>query len=238
VKLELDISTHFDEDMPGAFNVIAELPGGKKKEEIVMLGAHLDSWTGGTGATDNAAGCATVMEAMRILKKLNLTLDRTVRVALWTAEEASAMGSRTYVRTHLGDPTSPEYKMFCCYFNIDSGSGKIRGLFTAGNDAVRPVFKEWLAPFEDFGVTTVSPRGGGGSDHRSFEEAGLPGFDVLQDPLDYGTRTHHTNLDTYDHLQPSDLMHNSAVLAAIIYQAAMRDDPLPRKARITAATAP
>ncbi len=229
VKLELDISTKFYEDMPGAFNVIAEIPGEKKKEEIVMVGAHLDSWTGGTGATDNAAGAATVIEAMRILKRLNLQMDRTVRVALWSAEEAAALGSREYVRTHLGDAKAAEYKDFCCYFNIDGGSGKIRGIFAANNDAARPIFKAWLTPFEDLGTVTVSPRNGGGSDHGAFDQAGLPGFDMLQDPLDYGSTTHHTNMDSYDRLRPGDLMHNAAVLASILYHAATRDNPIPRK---------
>lgn len=229
VRLELDISTKFSDEMPGAFNVIAEIPGAKKKDEIVMLGAHLDSWTGGTGATDNAAGVATVMEAMRILKTLELPMDRTVRVALWSAEEASALGSREYVRTHFENRDAAEYKEFCCYFNIDGGSGKVRGMFATNNDAARPVLKAWLAPFEDLGVTTVSPRNGGGSDHGAFDQAGLPGFDMLLDPLDYGSTTHHTNMDTYDRLRPGDLMHNAAVLASILYHAATREQPIPRK---------
>jgi carboxypeptidase Q len=229
VRLEVDISTRFSDEMPGAFNVIAEIPGVKKKDEIVMIGAHLDSWTGGTGATDNAAGVATVMEAMRVLSTLELPMDRTVRVALWSAEEASALGSREYVRTHFGDRDAAGYKEFCCYFNIDGGSGKIRGMFATNSDAARPVLKAWLAPFEDLGVTTVSPRNGGGSDHGAFDQAGLPGFDMLLDPLDYGSTTHHTNMDTYDRLRPGDLMHNAAVLASIVYHAATRVDPLPRK---------
>lgn len=233
VRLEFEIETKFYEDDLDSYNVIAELPGGRKRDEVVMLGAHLDSWTGGTGAADNAAGCAVMMEAMRILKSLNLPLDRTVRIALWSAEEQGLLGSRAYVREHFADPEDmkpkPEHAKFSAYFNLDNGSGKIRGVYLQGNDMVRPIFEAWLAPFKEMGATALSIRNTGSTDHVSFDAVGLPGFQFVQDPLEYGTRTHHANLDTYERVQMADLMQASAIVATFAYHAANRPELLPRK---------
>jgi carboxypeptidase Q len=232
VRLELEVEARYYDDAPGV-NVIADLPGGARKDEIVMLGGHLDSWQAGTGATDNAAGCAVVMEAVRILKALDLKMDRTVRVALWDAEEEGLIGSREYVKAHFADRDTmqlkPEHAKLSGYFNFDNGSGKIRGVYLQGNDMMRPVFEAWLAPFRDLGATTVSIRNTGGTDHQSFDAVGLPGFQFIQDRLDYFTRTHHTNMDTYDRLQKGDLMQASAIIASFVYNAATRPEMLPRK---------
>jgi len=233
VKVELDVAASFHDDVTDGFNVVAEIPGQKKKDEVVMLGAHLDSWHSGTGATDNAAGCAVALEAMRILKTLDLPMDRTVRLALWSGEEQGLYGSRGYVKEHFGDPVTmtlkPEHAKLAAYFNVDNGTGKIRGVYLQGNDMVRPIFESWLAPFRDLGATTLTIRNTGGTDHQSFDDLGLPGFQFIQDPLDYGSRTHHSNLDVYDHVVPADLMQASAVLAAFVYDAATRAELLPRK---------
>ena len=233
VKVALDLQVKTYDDNPDGLNVIAEIPGGKKQDEVVMLGAHLDSWHAATGATDNAAGSAVVLEAFRILKALKLPMNRTVRLALWSGEEQGLMGSIGYVRAHFGDPVSmvlkPEHSKLAAYFNLDSGTGKIRGVYLQGNDMVRPIFEQWLAPFRDQGASTLSIRNDFGTDHLSFDAVGLPGFDFIQDPLDYDTRTHHSNLDTYDHLQAGDLMQASAILAAFVYQTAIRQERLPRK---------
>jgi hypothetical protein len=233
VKLQLEIRNKITEDSLDSLNVVAELPGGKKKNEIVMLGGHLDSWQGGTGATDNASGAAVVMEAVRILKALNLKLDRTVRVALWSAEEQGLLGSRAYVKEHFADREKmvpkPEHAKLAAYFNYDNGSGKIRGIYLQGNDMVRPVFEEWLKPFHDLGATTVTIRNTGGTDHQSFDGVGLPGFQFIQDPLDYMTRTHHSNMDVVDNTRTADLMQSAAIMAAFVYQAANREEMLPRK---------
>jgi len=232
-RVEVDMAVDFPEDERDGVNVVAELPGGARKDELVMLGAHLDSWHTGTGATDNAAGCAVVIEAMRILKALGLPLARSVRLALWSGEEQALFGSRAYVKQHFGDPNSmllkPEHAKLSAYFNLDNGTGRIRGVYLQGNDMARPIFEAWLAPFRDLGATTVSIRDTGGTDHLSFDAVGLPGFQFIQDPLDYETRTHHSNLDVYDHLQASDLMQASAVLASFVYNAATRPAMLPRK---------
>ncbi|MGD0014336.1 MAG: M20/M25/M40 family metallo-hydrolase [Bryobacteraceae bacterium] len=232
VKLELDVRTQFFDNAEG-FNVIAELPGGKKKDEVVMLGAHLDSWQAGTGAADNAAGCAVVLEAVRILKALNLRMDRTVRVALWDAEEQGLLGSRGYVTAHFADRETmarkPEYEKLSAYFNFDNGSGKIRGIYLQDNDMLRPVFEAWLAPFRDLGATTIAIRNTRGTDHLSFDAVGLPGFQFIQDPLDYEPRVHHTNMDTYDRVQRGDLMEAAAIMASFVYNAATRPEMLPRK---------
>jgi len=232
-RVQLDVGVAFLDDAPDGFNVVAELPGGKKANEVVMLGAHLDSWAAGTGATDNGSGSAVALEAFRILKALKLPLDRTVRLALWSGEEQGLYGSRGYVKEHFGDPVTmklkPEHATLAGYFNVDNGSGKLRGVWLQGNDMVRPIFETWLAPFKDLGATTLSIRNTGGTDHLSFDAVGLPGFQFIQDPLDYGTRTHHSALDLYDHAQPSDLMQASAVLATFVYAAATRPEPLPRK---------
>ena len=232
VELELDLAASFV-DSPRIANVIAEIPGGNKKEEVVMLGAHLDSWHAGTGATDNGAGCAVIMEALRILKALDLKMDRTVRLALWSGEEQGLYGSRAYVREHFGDPITmslkPEHARLCGYLNLDNGTGKIRGIHLQGNDMMRPIFESWFAPFKDLGAGTITIRDTGGTDHLSFDAVGLPGFQFIQDPLDYGSRTHHSELDVYDHAEPGDLMQASAVLASFVYNAAMRENMLPRK---------
>jgi len=233
VTLEFDIQNRFHDETQDSFTVTGELPGTSKKEEVVMLGAHLDSWTGGTGATDNAAGSAVAMEAMRILKTLDLKMARTVRMALWTGEEQGLLGSKAYVKEHFADRESmtlkPEHARLSGYFNLDNGSGKIRGAYLQGNDMMRPLFEAWLAPFKDYGAGAVTIRNTGGTDHLSFDAVGLPGFQFIQDPLDYSTDTHHSNMDVYDHLQPGDLMEASAIMAAVVYQAATREEMLPRK---------
>ncbi|GAB2958656.1 hypothetical protein GCM10027048_27160 [Hymenobacter coalescens] len=235
VELELETKTRFQtQDLKG-YNVVAEIPGTDKKlkSEVVMLGAHLDSWHAATGATDNAAGCAVMMEAARILKTLNVKPRRTIRVALWGAEEQGLHGSRNYVKNHFGDPATmkllPEHEKLAAYFNLDNGSGKIRGIYAQGNEQVQSIFTEWLKPFADLGATTVTPRNTGGTDHLAFDAVGLPGFQFIQDGLDYNTRTHHTNMDTYERLQPDDLKQASVIVASFVYHAAMRDQKLPRK---------
>lgn len=233
VTVELDADVALGEQAADGLNVIAEIPGGRKQDEVVMLGAHLDSWNAGTGATDNAAGCAVSIEAMRILKSLGVTLDRTVRLALWSGEEQGLFGSRAYVKQRFGDPRTmalgPDHAKLAGYFNVDNGTGRIRGVYLQGNDMVRPIFEAWLAPFRDLGATTLSIRDTGSTDHLSFDAVGLPGFQFIQDPLDYSTRTHHSDLDVYDHIQASDLMQASAILASFVYHAAMRPELLPRK---------
>jgi len=233
VTIELEVRARIDESDPEGFNVVAEIPGGRKRDEIVMLGAHLDSWHAGTGATDNAAGSAVVLEALRILKVLGLPMDRTVRLALWGSEEQGLFGSRRYVAKHFADPitmkTRPDHARLAGYFNIDNGSGKIRGVYLQGNDMVRPIFAAWLEPFHDLGAATLTIDWTGGTDHQSFDSVGLPGFQFIQDPLDYSSRTHHSNLDVYDHVQPGDLMQASAIMASFVYHAATRPDLLPRK---------
>ncbi len=233
VKLEFNIQNQFFEDQPDSVNVVAEIPGNAKKDEIVMLGAHLDSWHGGTGATDNAAGSAVVMEAARILKTLNLHMDRTVRMALWGGEEEGLLGSKAYVKEHFADRETMKlaagHAQLAGYFNYDNGTGKIRGIYLQGNDMARPIFESWLEPFRDLGATSVSIRNTGGTDHQSFDAVGLPGFQFIQDPMEYGTRTHHSNMDVYDHAQAGDLMQASAIMAAFVYNTAMREEMLPRK---------
>jgi carboxypeptidase Q len=233
VQLELEMEVTFDDTSLDGMDVVAEIEGGAKKDEVVMLGAHLDSWHSGTGATDNAAGSAIVLEAMRILKVLGLPMDRTVRVALWTGEEQGILGSRGYVKNHFADPvtmqTLPEHAKLSGYFNVDNGSGKIRGVYLQGNDMMRPVFAAWLGPFEDMGAKTISIQNTGGTDHLPFDAVGLPGFQFIQDPLDYSSRTHHSNIDVYDHVQEGDLMQAAAVLASCVYEAATRPELLPRK---------
>jgi carboxypeptidase Q len=232
VRLEVDLKAQFHEDVDGV-NVIANLPGGRKRDEIVMVGAHLDSWQSAPGATDDAAGCAVMMEAVRILTALNLKMDRTVRIGLWDAEEQGLIGSREYVKAHFADRETmalkPEHAKLSAYFNFDNGGGKIRGVYMQGNDMMRPVFEAWLEPFKDLGATTVTIRNTSGTDHLSFDAVGLPGFQFIQDPLDYSTRTHHSNMDTYDRLPKGDLMQASAVIASFVYNAATRPEMLPRK---------
>jgi carboxypeptidase Q len=233
VKLEVDLQARFYDDAPDGLNVIAEIPGGKKKDEVVMLGGHLDSWHAATGATDNGAGSAVVLEAFRILKTLKLPMDRTVRLALWSGEEQGLLGSLGYVKAHFADPVTmalkPEHAKLAGYFNLDNGTGKIRGIYLQGNDMARPIFEQWLVPFHDQGASTITIRNTGGTDHESFDGVGLSGFQFIQDPLDYGTRTHHSSLDSYDHAQAGDLMQAAAIMAAFVYEAATRPEQLPRK---------
>jgi carboxypeptidase Q len=232
VELELNLAASFIDPAP-TVNVVAEIPGGSKADEVVMLGGHLDSWHSGTGATDNGAGCAVAIEAFRILTALQLPTGRTIRLALWSGEEQGIFGSRAYVREHFANPVTmvlkPEHAKLSGYFNLDNGSGKIRGVYLQGNDAMRPVFEAWLAPFKDLGASTVSIRNTGGTDHESFDGVGLPGFQFIQDPLDYMSRTHHSEVDVYDHAEPGDLMQASAIMASFIYNAATREAMLPRK---------
>lgn len=234
VKLRVNLQARISDTDADGLNIIGEIPGtGAKKDEIVLIGAHFDSWHAGTGATDNAAGSAVMIEVMRILKALDLKLDRTVRIGLWGGEEQGYYGSRAYVKEHLGDRKTMKltaaHAKFSGYFNLDNGSGKIRGVYLQRNDAMRPVFEQWFAPFRDLGVTTVTIRNTGGTDHEAFDEVGLPGFQFIQDPLDYMSVTHHGNMDTYDHAVEADLMQASAVIAALVYDAANRPDLLPRK---------
>jgi carboxypeptidase Q len=216
-----------------------------------MIGAHLDSWHAGTGATDNGAGTVAVMEAMRVLKALGVKPRRTIRIGLWTGEEQGLYGSRAYVNEHFASrpPQTPEeldlpwyrqkekwpltlkpaHSKLAAYFNLDNGSGKIRGIYCEGNAGAAPIFEAWLAPFHDLGATTVTLNRTGGTDHESFDGVGLPGFQFIQDALDYETRTHHTNMDVYERLSKNDLMQASAIIASFAWNAAQRDAMLPRK---------
>jgi carboxypeptidase Q len=234
VKLEFNIQNELTNNNQDSFNIVGEIPGsGPHKDQLVMLGAHLDSWHGGTGATDNAAGSAVMIEAVRILKSLNAPLDRTVRIALWGGEEEGLLGSRAYVKAHFADretmKVTADHAKLSGYFNYDNGTGKIRGVYLQGNDMMRPIFESWLAPFKDLGATSISIRNTGGTDHLSYDAIGLPGFQFIQDPMDYETRTHHSNLDVYDRIQPGDLMQASAIIASFVYNTATRPEMLPRK---------
>ena len=232
VTLAFDIQAKFTEPSD-SFNIVAEIPGTDPNAGFVMLGGHFDSWTGGTGATDNAAGSAVAMEAMRILKTLDLKMRRTVRIALWTGEEQGILGSRAYVKEHFADPADmklkPEHARLSGYYNLDNGSGKVRGIYIQDNDEVRPIFEAWMAPLKDLGASTLTIRNTGSTDHMSFDAVGLPGFQFIQDPLEYGTRSHHSNMDVYDRLQANDLEQASAVMAWFVYNTAARPDMLPRK---------
>jgi len=256
VTIEADIRNTFHPTAP-VFNVVGEIPGTDKADEIVMLGAHLDTWHAATGATDNGVGSAAMMEAMRILKSSGVTLRRTVRIGLWTGEEQGLIGSREYVSAHFagrgavpaapgaaapaGPPAGgrggpqgplvfkPDYDKFSVYFNIDNGSGALRGIYLQGNDAAAPIFREWFEPFRSLGMTTITARNTGGTDHQSFDAVGLPGFQFIQDELEYNTMTHHTNMDTYERLQPNDVTKMATIAAGFAYLAANRDDKFPRK---------
>ena len=235
VTLDADIQTKFyTEDVKG-YNVIAEIKGTDKKlkDEVVMLGGHLDSWHSAMGATDNAAGCTVMMEAVRILKALGIQPRRTIRIALWSGEEEGLLGSRGYVKKTFADPATmqllPAHSTLAGYFNVDNGTGKIRGIYLQGNEACRSIFTQWLRPFHDLGATTVTINNTGGTDHQSFDAVGLPGFQFIQDEIEYSTRTHHTNMDTYEHLREDDLKQIATIVAAFVYNAAMRDEKLPRK---------
>ena len=229
VRLRAEVRTHIQESVP-TFSLTADIKGTDKSDELVMIGGHLDSWTLGTGATDNAAGVAVMMEAVRILKALNLKPRRTIRIALWGGHEGEGPGSRTYIRKHFGSLENPKpaYGKLSCYFNLDNGTGRIRGIYLEENEEARPIFEEWFEPFHSVGANTVAIRGMPGTDHRGFVEAGLPGYQFIQDPVDYA-RTHHTNIDLYDHLQEPDLKQASAIIAAFAYLAATREELLPRK---------
>ncbi len=240
VKMELDLEVEFTGVQDG-INVIGEIPGTDLKDEIVMIGAHFDSWHGGTGTTDNATGSAVCMEAMRILKALNLPVRRTVRIGLWGGEEQGLIGSRLYVSKYFGEregsrmnptgpvKTKPDHELFAAYFNNDNGTGKVRGVYLQGNEAVSPIFRAWLAPFEKFGASTLTLQNTSGTDHLSFDAVGLPGFQFIQDPIEYDTRTHHSNMDVYERAQDADLKQAAIIMAAFAYNAAMRDAKLPRK---------
>lgn len=253
VTMTVDLAVEFqDQDLNG-YNTIAEIPGTDPtlKEEVVMLGGHLDSWQAGTGATDNGAGCAVMMEAVRILHTLGLKPRRTIRIALWSGEEQGLLGSRAYVKQHFGyrgDGSTPqfgggggqgqaplaltklpEYEKLSAYFNIDNGTGKIRGVHMQGNENARPIFRSWLAPFKDMGATTLTSSNTGGTDHLAFDAVGLPGFQFIQDTIEYDSRTHHSNMDVFDRIQADDMKQMSIILAAFVYQTAMMDERFPRK---------
>lgn len=285
LKMNVDLQVQYHTADPMAYNTIAEIPGSDLKDEIVMIGAHMDSWHSGTGATDNGAGVAATMEAVRIIKALKLQPRRTIRIGLWTGEEEGLLGSKAYVAKHFGkfeeattrpseppvargfaysgpplsssnsssaDPTrvevgatrpttrpttrpsrkfvpGPEYDRLAGYFNLDNGAGKIRGVYLQGNEAVRPIFRHWLAPFADLGAETITLADTGGTDHLSFDSIGLPGFQFIQDPLEYWSRTHHSNQDVFDRVPAEDMKQSSTILATFIYDAAMADEKLPRK---------
>lgn len=254
VTIEVNIQTQFTGDHEHGFNTVAEIPGTdpRLKDEVVMVGGHLDSWASATGATDNGAGSVVAMEVMRILNTLHVKPRRTIRVALWTGEEQGLFGSQGYAKEHLGviprstDPdqlklgewmrkvtgpiqVKPAQEKISAYFNVDNGSGRIRGIYLQQNAAVGPIFKQWMEPLKDVGVTTITLRNTGGTDHLSFDAVGVPGFQFIQDPLDYSSRTHHSNMDTYERLQAEDLAQAAFVEAIFVYNAAMRDQMIPRK---------
>ncbi|HEY2847893.1 MAG TPA: M20/M25/M40 family metallo-hydrolase, partial [Pyrinomonadaceae bacterium] len=264
--MTVDLKVEYQDADPNGYNTVAEIPGTDKADEIVMLGGHLDSWHSGTGATDNGAGCAVMMEAMRIIKTLGLQPRRTIRIAMWTGEEEGLLGSREYVKDHFGwmgdtrppifnnggggpaaAPQAPlaltkgkEWDKLSSYFNIDNGTGRIRGIYMQGNDAVRPIFKTWFEPFRDphwldkdheLGAYTLSMANTGGTDHLSFDGVGLPGFQFIQDEIEYSTRTHHSNMDVFDRIQADDMKQIATIVAAFVYQAAMMDGQMPKKGK-------
>ncbi len=255
VEVEAEVKAQFDDTNNGdSWNTVAEIPGTDKKDELVMVGAHIDSWHAGTGATDDGAGVAVTMEAMRILQSLGVKPRRTIRIGLWGGEEQGLLGSRAYVGEHFGkrqEPPrpagggdglpsymrgeqgtlmlKPEQAKVSAYFNIDNGTGKLRGIYTQENASVYPIFQSWGEPFRDLSFTTVTNRNTGGTDHLSFDAAGIPGFQFIQDPVEYETRTHHSNMDVYDRIQREDMMQASVILASFLYNAAMRDEMMPRK---------
>jgi carboxypeptidase Q len=254
VTIELNVETKFSGDHEHGFNTVAEIPGTdpKLKDEVVMVGGHLDSWISGTGATDNGAGSVVALEVMRILTSLKAQPRRTIRIALWSGEEEGLFGSKGYAKEHFGSfPLStapdqvnlpefirkpagpleikPEQKMISAYFNVDNGTGRVRGIYTQNNSAVYNIFKQWMEPLADLGVTAITNQDTGGTDHLSFDAVGIPGFQFIQDDADYETRTHHSNMDTYEHLVPNDLKQIATVEAIFVYNAAMRDKMIPRK---------
>ena len=250
----MDVETKFTGDHEHGFDTVAEIPGTdpRLKDEVVMVGGHLDSWIAGSGATDNGAGSVVALEVMRILNALPVKPRRTIRIALWSGEEQGLLGSKGYVGQHFGSfPLStapdqielpeflrkpagpltlkPEQKFISAYFNVDNGTGQIRGIYTQGNAAVDHIFAQWMTPLKDLGVTTISNRDTGGTDHLSFDAVGIPGFQFIQDPMDYETRTHHSNMDTYERLQSADLKQIAVVEAIFVYNTAMREQMIPRK---------
>ena len=235
VKIEMDTRTTFQTTDSIENNVIAEIPGTDKKlkSELVIIGAHMDSWHASTGTTDNGTGVAVMMEAIRILKAIDVKPRRTIRIVLWSGEEQGLLGSRAYVKNHFADRLTMELKSdhpkVSAYYNLDNGAGKIRGIHLQSNDEVRNIFETWMEPFKDLGVTTATIRTTGSTDHISFDEVGIPGFQFIQDPLEYGTRTHHTNMDCLDRVNANDLMQASIVVASFVYNTAMRDEMIPRK---------
>jgi carboxypeptidase Q len=253
VELEVNVKNNFYEDAMTQWDTIAEIPGTDKKDEIVMLGAHLDSWHSGTGATDNGAGTVVMMEAVRILKAIGIKPRRTIRIGLWSGEEQGLLGSQWYVAHHFGsrppytdgerkgDPTvirrdagpmsikEGEQSKVSAYFNVDNGTGRIRGVYMQENAAVEPIFEAWMKPFHDLDMDTLTMRDTGGTDHLSFDAVGIPGFQFIQDPVEYDTRTHHSNMDVYDRLQPDDLKQAAVIVASFVYLAAQRDQMFPRK---------
>ncbi|ADV84972.1 M20/M25/M40 family metallo-hydrolase [Terriglobus saanensis] len=253
VKLEVNLESTTTGDHEHGFNTVAEIPGSdpKLKEQVVMVGGHLDSWISGTGATDNGAGSVVAMEAVRILKALDLHPRRTIRIALWSGEEQGLYGSKGYVKQHFGEfeekspasdpgtglprqPTGPlkttkEWETLDAYYNLDNGTGRVRGVYLQGNYAIGPIFKQWLAPLADLSATTLTPRDTGGTDHLSFDAVGLPGFQFIQDPMDYETRTHHSNMDTVERLHPADLMQAAVIEAIFLYNTSEREEMMPRK---------
>jgi len=235
VTMDADIKTEFfDKDLNG-YNVIGEIPGTDPtlKPQLVMLGAHLDSWHGATGGTDNAAGSAVMMEAVRILKAVGAKPRRTIRIALWSSEEEGDLGSAGYVKNHFADRTDmvlkPEHDKVSAYYNIDNGTGKIRGIYQQANEKVGPIFAQWLMPFHDLGATTVTILNTTSTDHESFDNVGIPGFQFIQDDIDYEARTWHSNQDTYDKIIPADMMQMATIVASFVYNTAQRDEMLPRK---------
>lgn len=235
VSLEMDTRTSFLMNDSTESNVVAEIPGTdpKLKNELVILGAHMDSWHASTGTTDNGTGVAVMMEAVRILKALDIKPKRTIRIVLWSGEEQGLLGSRAYVKNHFGDrqtmELTPDHKKVSAYYNLDNGAGKIRGIYLQNNDEVRPIFEAWIEPFKDLGMTTATIHTTGSTDHISFDEVGIPGFQFIQDPLEYGTRTHHTNMDCFDRVCTNDLMQASIVVASFVYNTATRTEQIPRK---------
>jgi carboxypeptidase Q len=252
VKMTVDLAVEWQDADPMGYNTIAEIPGSDLKDEVVMLGGHMDSWHAGTGATDNGAGVAVAMEAVRIIQTLGLKPRRTIRIGLWTGEEQGLLGSAAYVAEHFGkmgpsvaivppgatnsQPAAPaklvakpDYDKFDAYFNLDNGTGKIRGVYLQGNEGVRALFRQWLTPFRDQGAATLSISNTGGTDHLSFDRIGLPGFQFIQDEIEYDTRTHHSNQDVFDRIQGDDMKQAATIMAAFVYATAMRDEKLPRK---------
>jgi hypothetical protein len=233
VTLELQLDVEITRDVRSV-DVVAEIPGTDPRigDEVVMLGGHFDSWHAGSGATDNGAGSAVMMEAIRILKAVGVRPRRTIRLALWDAEEGGHLGSIAYVQRHFGDAKTmvlkPEQAKLSVYFNLDNGTGRIRGVYLQGNEGVRPIFDAWLRPFRSLGATTLAIQSVGGTDHLDFAHVGLPAFQFIQDPIDYETRTHHTNMDVIESIQEADLQQAAVIVASFVYHAAMRDERLPR----------